>query len=156
VTRTADPGERAGVAPTGRPSAYAGLVSRLAALAIDVLVLTVAEVLGTVLVLAGWRTVLGPPPTAVHALVAAASAIAPTAYFTVGWWVAGRSLGQLLLGIRVTDDQGRPLRLPRALARAVIGLALVPVWLVGMVGVLVDGRRRAWHDRLLRTTVRYG
>ncbi len=155
MTRTARPGERSRAASTAQPSEYAGLVSRVAALALDVLILTVADVLGTVLVLAGWRTVLGPPPTPVTALVAAASAIAPATYFTVAWWVSGQSLGQLLLGIRVTDDAGRSPRLPRALARAVVGLALAPEWLVGMVGVLIDSRRRAWHDRLLRTTVRY-
>ena len=155
MTRTARPGERSGAAPAAQPSEYAGLASRLAALAIDVLILTVADVVGTVLVLAGWKTVIGPLPTALTALVSAASAVAPAAYFTVAWWVAGRSLGQLLLGIRVTDRKGRPLRLPRALARAVVGLALPPVWLVGMVGVLIDSRRRAWHDLLLGTTVRY-
>jgi uncharacterized RDD family membrane protein YckC len=143
------------VAPVAQPPEYAGLASRLAALAVDVLVLTVVEVLGTVVVLAGWKTLVGPLPTALTTVVGAAWAVAPAAYFTVAWWVAGRSLGQLLLGIRVTDTKGRPLRLPRALARAVVGLALAPVWLAGMVAVLIDTRRRALHDMVLRTTVRF-
>ena len=32
---------------------------------------------------------------------------------------------------------------------------LAPFWLIGMLGVLSDRRRRAWHDQLLRTDVRY-
>jgi uncharacterized RDD family membrane protein YckC len=157
VTRTASSGERpgAGAAPGAEPSEYAGLASRLAALTVDVLILTVANVLGVVLALAGWKIILGSLPTALTALVVAASAVTPAIYFTVAWWVSGRSLGQVLLGIRVTDGKGRPLRLPRALARAVVGLTLAPIWLAGMVGVLGDARRRAWHDRVLGTTVRY-
>jgi hypothetical protein len=156
VTRAADADGQAGTAPAADLRAgYAGLVSRLAALAVDVMLLTVAISLGTTLAIAGWKTVIGPPPTPVTAAVAAAAAIAPATYFTVAWWIAGRTAGQVLFGIRVTDNVGLPLHLPRALTRAVVGLALAPVWLVGMVGVLLDGRRRAWHDRLLRTTVRY-
>jgi uncharacterized RDD family membrane protein YckC len=45
--------------------------------------------------------------------------------------------------------------LPQSGLRALVGLLLPPLWLIGMLAVLWDERRRAWHDRLFRTVVCY-
>ena len=60
------------------------------------------------------------------------------------------------MGIAVRDDMGRPLRFPRSLIRAVLGLAVAPLWLAGMIAVLLDTRRRGLLDMVVRTVVVYG
>lgn len=35
------------------------------------------------------------------------------------------------------------------------GVLLAPLWLFGLSAVLWDGHRRAWHDRIFGTVVRY-
>ena len=83
------------------------------------------------------------------------AALLPWAYFTTCWWLSGQTAGDLLLGIvvRHRDDQG--VSLLQAAIRAAFGLAVAPLWLVGLIAVLSDERRRAWHDRVFRTVVRY-
>jgi uncharacterized RDD family membrane protein YckC len=142
------------VAPRS-PVPYAGLVSRLAALVIDLALLTVAGLaIGSLPGLA-WQQVVGAPPgwlTAGAGLVAAAL---PVTYFTLAWWVTGQTVGDLLLGLVVRHRDGGRARFPQAFLRAFVGLLVPPVWLVGLIGVLRDRRRRAWHDRLFRTVVCY-
>jgi uncharacterized RDD family membrane protein YckC len=69
--------------------------------------------------------------------------------------MTGQTPGSLAAGIVVEHRDGRRLAFGHALVRSAVGLGLAPLWIVGMVSVLADGQRRAWHDRLLRTDVRY-
>jgi len=136
-------------------TAYAGLVSRLTGLVIDVAALAAAGLAVTTLPSLAWQQLTGDSPGWLAGLSAAVGALLPTGYFTALWWLNGRTLGGLLVGTVVQRPDGRDLALLQALARAVVGLLLAPVWLVGLVGVLTDPRRRAWHDRLFGTVVRY-
>ncbi|MGE5827026.1 MAG: RDD family protein [Micromonosporaceae bacterium] len=143
------------MAPPRSPVPYAGLVSRLAALSLDVVVLTVAGLATSSLPGLAWEQVLGEPPgwlTAGAGLVAAAL---PVTYFTLAWWLTGQTVGDLLLGLVVRHRDGGRTSLPQAFLRAFFGLLIAPIWLVGLIGVLRDERRRAWHDRLFRTVVPY-
>ena len=72
-------------------------------------------------------------------------------YLTCPWWMAGRSIGDHLWGIRVTTRNGDLLGLVRAFARAVT-CAVFPV---GLLWCAVDRDRRAIHDLVLRTSVIY-
>jgi uncharacterized RDD family membrane protein YckC len=132
---------------------YAGLVSRLIALAVDVALLTIVGLGVSVLPGLAWSQVIGYPPgwfTEASGIIASAL---PWAYFTVAWWLGGQTVGGLVVGARVTRLNGRRPRLVQAALRAFIGLLLVPVWLIGMTWVLWDPRRRAWHDIVFRTVV---
>jgi uncharacterized RDD family membrane protein YckC len=135
---------------------YSGLVSRLAALAVDVALVSIAAAGVRMLPGAIWAEVLGrPAPAWVDTAAGAAALALPWAYFTVSWWLNGQTLGDLLLGVVVLRHDGEELSLPHAALRAAIGLLLAPVWLVGLVMVLWDDRRRALHDRVFGTVVRY-
>jgi uncharacterized RDD family membrane protein YckC len=72
-------------------------------------------------------------------------------YLTFAWWLAGRSIGNHVWGIRVTTRSGGRPGLVRSFARAVI-CAFFPV---GLLWCAVDRDRRALHDLLLRTSVVY-
>jgi uncharacterized RDD family membrane protein YckC len=137
-------------------SPYAGLVSRLVALVIDGLVVTVLVLILTSLPELTW-TKLSPetvPPWLYRATSALAITI-PLLYFAAMWSTTGRTVGGVLTGIVVEHRDGHRLTAKHALARAFLGLLLAPFWLLGMLAILTDRHRRAWHDQLLRTDVRY-
>jgi len=147
-------------APSNPPTAapplrYAGLVSRLAALVLDVGLLTVAGLAVTVLPGLAWDQVLDRSPGWLTAGSALVAALLPWVYFTTSWWLAGETVGDLVLGLVVCQRDGSRLTLLQAAARALVGLILAPVWLVGLFAILWDRQRRAWHDRLFRTVVCY-
>jgi len=136
--------------------AYAGLVSRLAALLTDVALVTVAALAVSTLPSVAWeQVVLRAEPGWLIAASAAAAALLPAAYFTTCWWLTGQTAGGLLFGVAVQHRDAHGVTFVQAAARAVVGLLLAPLWMIGMIGVLWDDRRRAWHDRLFRTVVRY-
>jgi uncharacterized RDD family membrane protein YckC len=55
----------------------------------------------------------------------------------------------------VRHDDGRAISLLLAAARAAVGLLIAPLWMVGLIYVLLDRRRRALHDLLFGTVVPY-
>jgi len=132
---------------------YAGLVTRLVGLVVDVAVLTVAGLGVSVLPGVAWQQVLGTPPGWLTAGAGIVAAVLPWAYFTVSWALTGRTPGAMVVGARTARAGGARLSFWRAGARALVGLLLAPVWLVGLVGTLGDDRRRAWHDRLFGSVV---
>jgi uncharacterized RDD family membrane protein YckC len=135
---------------------YAGLVTRLTGLVVDVGLLTVAGLAVGGLPGLAWEQVLGEPPGWVTAAAGVASALLPWAYLTACWTLTGRTVGAMLVDVRTCRADGRPMSAGRAALRALIGLVLAPLWLVGLVGTLRDEHRRAWHDRLFGTVVRRG
>jgi uncharacterized RDD family membrane protein YckC len=137
-------------------SAYAGIVSRLVALGLDAIAITLSVLAVTTLPVVIWQDVapIGAPGWLATAC-AVAGLFVPWVYFTFYWWLTGQTPGGLATGIVVEHRDGHRMSLPHAALRAGIGLLLAPVCLVGMLAVLSDSRRRAWHDRLLRTDVRY-
>ena len=142
--------------PAGPPRvAYAGIVSRVAALVIDVVVVTLVASVVTGLALAGAEVMLGRVPAWVQVPTAIAVSLLPVTYFTLAWWLVGQTLGAVAMGIEVRDAADRPVRFLRALVRAVAGLLLAPVWLVGMIFILFDHRRRGLLDIVVGTTVVY-
>ena len=140
-------------APT-RP--YAGLISRLAALGTDVLLLAVIEFSVRSLPTLAWeQMVVRPAPGWLSAGSAFLMVLVPWSYFTACWWLSGQTAGGRLFGIAVQLPDGRVPSFARAAGRAAIGLLLPPLWMVGLLATLWDKRRRAWHDRLFGTVVRY-
>jgi uncharacterized RDD family membrane protein YckC len=75
-------------------------------------------------------------------------------YYLVGLTIAGSSVGKALLGLRVLNLDGRPLKGRQALVRVIVypfsfilGLGLMPI--------VTAKSHRALHDKVARTTVRY-
>ena len=142
-------------APADRHHRYAGLVSRCCGLAVDLAIVAAAAGATAGLPPLVWREVTGRDAAWLSAACALAAAALPWLYFTACWWLGGRTVGALLLGLTVTRPDGARLGLVRAAARAAAGLLVAPVWLVGMLNVLFDPDRRAWHDLVFDTVVRY-
>ncbi|GAA1414108.1 RDD family protein [Catellatospora coxensis] len=131
------------------------MVSRVSGLAIDAGMLAIASSLAVSGVPAVWSALAGQAPGWLKAASAVVAAVLPVVYFTACWWMTGQTLGSLLFGTVVRRTDGRHVGLCRAFLRAVVGLAIPVLWLIGMVGVLTDSKRRAWHDHLFGTVVLY-
>jgi uncharacterized RDD family membrane protein YckC len=152
----ADLDSRVTLRPSSAP-AFAGVVSRGTALAVDALVIVAATVaLGAAAALVG-ALVGGVHPQWLAQLLLSLAAVAVAAgYFVFFWSTAGQTPGMRLLNVRVvTQSGGVRLGLGRALVRTVgLALAIIPCFL-GFVPALFDSRRRALPDYLAGTTVVY-
>lgn len=134
---------------------YAGLVSRVAAIVVDALIVTGAVLVVGALPPAAANAVLGDSPHWLSVVCGTAGALLPWAYFTLCWALTGETIGGLVFGLQLRRTDGRPVSPLRAAVRAFVGLFLAPLWIVGLLGILADDRRRAWLDRVFGTVVRY-
>lgn len=136
-------------------SAYAGLVTRLSALVVDAILLAIAVPAVANGPPSLWASLEGQAPGWLKASSQFVASLVPVFYFAVCWWGTGQTLGGLLLGTIVRRPDGAHLGPARAALRAFVGLLLPLIWLAGMLTVLWDPRRRALHDRIFDTVVRY-
>jgi uncharacterized RDD family membrane protein YckC len=156
VAPSAAPGAPA--APAGPPvhRSYAGLVSRLSALAVDVALLSAATVAVRMLPKVAWSQVIrNDVPPWIDTGAAVLAWLLPWLYFTLCWWINGQTVGDMLIGVSVRYEDDRDISLFRAAIRAAVGLLVAPLWILGLVYVLWDRRRRALHDLLFGTVVPY-
>src|SRR5581483_10236052 len=135
-------------------SAYAGLVTRLSALAVDAILLTVAVPAVANGPPSLWASMTGQAPGWIKVCAQFLAGLVPVLYFAVCWWGSGQTVGGLVLGTIVRRPDGTHLSPARAAVRAIVGLAFPLIWLAGMVTVLWDPSRRALHDRIFGTVVR--
>jgi uncharacterized RDD family membrane protein YckC len=142
---------------TPPPSNYAGLATRALAFAADAVVINIVAWFVAAVVALG-LSLLAIPHQVVVILAAIGAAIAllwSVCYFAFFWSASGQTPGNRLMRIRVQDASGKPLRLRRAVLRVLaLPLSALPLC-AGFLLVLVDERRRALHDRLVRTVVVY-
>lgn len=139
-------------------SPYSGLATRALACAIDVLIIqAVAWVVGAVAAVAA--SMFDPSESLETILIAAGAAVAAlwsAGYFVFFWSTTGQTPGDRVLQIRVQDaTDGRPLHLGRAVLRLLGALLSALLLFLGYLLILVDGRRRALHDRLVGSVVVY-
>lgn len=133
----------------------AGLPSRVLALAADLVVQGVLLVVGLVLV--SWAGGALPSEGAQAALTLAVVVLAlvgwPTLVETV---TRGRSLGKVMMGLRVVRDDGGPIRMRHALVRA-LAMVFLDLWttsgVVGGLSALVSARSKRMGDHLAGTIV---
>jgi uncharacterized RDD family membrane protein YckC len=133
----------------------AGLPRRLAGMVYDMLLLLALLMAATALflLLTGGEAIdprIHPALELIYRLVLVALIVG---FFGVSWTRSGQTLGMATWRLRVEREDGRSLTWGDTLRR--LGWALVsllPAGL-GLVWVLVDPERRAWHDRLSRTRV---
>lgn len=136
---------------------YAGLVSRISALGVDLAIVAAASGAVRVLPEVVWKTVTHlSTPHWLSTAFGLAAAVLPFLYFTLFWWLPGQTVGQMLMGIAVRRNNGHEdPTLVQAALRSGFGLALFPLWIVGLLPILWDSKRRAWHDKVFRTVVPY-
>jgi uncharacterized RDD family membrane protein YckC len=75
-------------------------------------------------------------------------------YCTIFWWLAGRTPGKQLFGLRVIDRKGHHPGLVRSFVRAVC-YGISAIFLVGFAYAAFDRRNQAFHDKIARTFVVY-
>jgi uncharacterized RDD family membrane protein YckC len=138
--------------------AYAGLVTRTLAFAVDIAIIDVVALVVGLIVALGLSAF--DLPDVVKTVLTVAGAIAG-AMWTVGylawfWSASGQTPGDRVLGLRVVSARtGEPIPFKRATLRVfALVLSALPFCL-GFVMILFDDRRRALHDRLVHTVVVY-
>lgn len=144
----------------------AGLVSRAVAAGIDV-VLVFLFVLATIAVLWMLSFIVNPgttdfsgslqqsaervdriPPVLTMVLY---GYVVNVLYWTAFWALSGRTIGNLVMGLRVVNRKGRHPGWVGAFLRALFCTAFP----IGLLWVLVSGRNRSIQDIVLRTSVIY-
>jgi uncharacterized RDD family membrane protein YckC len=132
----------------------AGVVTRVAAAAIDAGVVAAVLLLSycglaVFVFLLDPRSFTFPDSSLLRSLTSAL--IVLVVYLTAAWWLSGRTYGDLVLGLRVLNHNGRRLRLPGAPLRAAF-CAFVPI---GLLWCAVSREKRSLQDVFLRTRVVY-
>jgi uncharacterized RDD family membrane protein YckC len=143
-------------ASRSRYGEYAGFVTRLLALVIDLLLLSgfiilvtaVGRFLSDVLPLGQYSLLIIRISTLVINIVGI------LAYELVLVTLAGQTIGKRIMGVRIVSADGRRVK-PGQAVRRLIGWILSLPLLWGFLIALVDDRRRAFDDRLAGTLVVY-
>ncbi|RLE26159.1 MAG: hypothetical protein DRJ50_01490 [Actinobacteria bacterium] len=137
---------------------YAGPLSRLGALLLDVFLISTTftllaagtqflfrRVLGIDVDFGDWAT----------PLVVVAMAIYGILYFWISQAVTGRTIAQAIVGLKVVQGDGTPLKPGHALVRTLVLPFSFVLFGIGALMVLVDRRRRALHDLAAKSAVVY-
>jgi uncharacterized RDD family membrane protein YckC len=137
-----------------RETVYGGLVTRALAAALDALLVNLAAlaVAAVVALVLSIFPVSHDMKTLLAAIGGALFGVWVVAYFVFFWTTAGQTPGDLVMRVAVVREDGRRLRPWRAALRllgAVVGLVLF----LGYVPILLNDRRRAFHDWLAGTVV---
>jgi uncharacterized RDD family membrane protein YckC len=132
----------------------AGVITRIAANVIDVLVaalIVVAGYFGVSGVLFLRRGASFSFPTVSYATAYWVGFAVLVLYFAWCWGTTGRTVGDQVLGLRVRRKDGGAVRGWRAVVRAVLcaGFPLLLIW------VAIDGKRRSVQDLIVGTRVVY-
>lgn len=141
------------------PTDRAGLVSRGVAFGIDALIVNLGfsglAAIVALIASAFTGTGTGNGVSDLALAIGTGAWLSLSALYLVGFWsLAGQTPGMRFLGIRL-DVAGRGLSPGRSLRRLLgMVLAAIPFGL-GYLGILFDGRRRAWDDRMSRADVVY-
>jgi uncharacterized RDD family membrane protein YckC len=145
--------------PQTRPApAYAGLVTRTLAFALDIAIIDVVALVTGFIVALGLSAFDLPKDvkTVMTVIGAIAGALWTIGYLAWFWSASGRTPGDRVLGLRVVSARtGEPIPFGRAVLRVfALVLSALPFCL-GFAMILFDDRRRALHDRLVHTVVVY-
>ena len=132
----------------------AGIVTRVAAAAVDFLVVIVAICLiygGIALATFIVRPSSFHWPSNISWSVPVVYVVLLTAYLSFSWAGTGRTYGAALFGVRVVNHNGATMRLPGAILRAV----LCVVFPIGLLWVAVSSANRSIQDLIFRTSAIY-
>lgn len=145
-------GELPTILDTDRP---AGIVSRVLAAVIDVIVVLAINAclyLGFVVVRLVYEVQDFSLPNHNPFFTAGTFVLMSLIYLTACWSISGRTVGSVVLGLRLVSRKGKPrVRVPVAALRAFICV----FFSLGLFWVAVDRRRRSLADLVVRTSVVY-
>lgn len=140
------------------PDDYAGVISRGIAFTLDATAAVLVATVGfqvAVAVLATVRitdsTLVGTGKLLGYALTVP---LVFVAYCAVSWALIGRTLGMMLLGLRVVKADGEPPGVWRSVVRA-LGYWVSAILMLGFIWIALDQRRQGFHDKLAGTVVVY-
>lgn len=132
----------------------AGLVSRTLAAMVDLVVVVSAFWLGyaavSVVLFAVEPVGFTFPDVDLLVWIVTEYALA-VGYLTLGWSTSGRTVGALVMGLRVLGRNGSPMRPVGAVLRALF-CVLFPL---GLLWIVVSAENRSLQDVVLRTSVVY-
>lgn len=137
----------------------AGFVTRLLAYLVDVLTLVVIIGAGAWLFSLVDQFIQDLVPSANPASVAAIFALLVpliiTFYFVMFWSLTGRTLGKMVMGLRVIGPTGSPPSVGKSFVRLIgYGVSMLAFWM-GYLWIIIAVDRRAWHDHMANTWVVY-
>jgi uncharacterized RDD family membrane protein YckC len=136
---------------------HAGIVTRVVAFGIDVLLSSALFAIGGRVIEFVLSSVLGKDVSLSDAPVAASVGLATwlLLYFAYPVAVSGRTLGMALVGLEVISKDGGGVSAGRALVRTLVLPISVILLGLGILTILVDRNRRALHDMVAGTVVVY-
>ncbi len=145
-----------GVAPpVGRRIIYAGAVSRSVAFMLDISLVSFSISLGLNLLLGLQQGFFDSSTTSLDGLASLVVLFATPTYFALAWWLAGSTVGDFLMGLRICRRNGARLGFVASWVRSWTLLLFLIVWIVGMLPTAFSTNRRSWLDRATRTQARY-
>jgi uncharacterized RDD family membrane protein YckC len=152
----AAPADGASTAPAARTGTYAGLLTRAVALGIDALVVTclIAAMTAVARALLSSFNRSGTSGGGSPLLLALVSGVVAFVYYTLSFACFGRTVGKLILGVRVVRADGHNPTLWRSALRTV-GYLVSSIFMLGFAWAGIDRRHQAWHDKLAQTFVVY-
>lgn len=139
-----------------RQGQYAGAVSRIAALAMDVAAAWALFAAGFGLVTYSVQVVSGHSISRDHPLVASVLFVVWIfAYFSYQWSTGGKTIGMAILGLQVVKADGSPAGGRASVLRTLTWPLGVLTLGIGFLGILTNRERRAVYDRIAGTAVVY-
>ncbi|MGV3761130.1 RDD family protein [Parapedobacter sp.] len=137
---------------TTRPQYFATLDVRLLATAIDYFIAGCVYAALAAIYLAGTSNAKESIPALLIGL-----AIVPVTKFILSTAMEGSkkqaSIGKMLIGIKVTDEQGRPIGYGKALGRNAAKLVGIATLGIGFLTGFFDRRQQCLHDKIAGTLV---
>ncbi len=135
---------------------YGGFVRRIIAFVIDNIFLQAAALFVTIVGL----IVIGIEAEGLPALSGtllnsyyATAVVMNLFYFTYFHGTTGQTLGKRMLGMKVVQSTGEPMRAGVAFLRWVGYLLSGLIFYLGFLWIAFDGRKQGWHDKIAGTCV---
>ena len=141
--------------PEGRRLIYAGAVSRSVAFLLDISLVSFSISLGLNLLLGLQQGFFDSSTTSLDGLASLVVLFATPTYFALAWWLAGSTVGDFLMGLRICRRNGERLGFVASWVRSWTLLLFLIIWVVGMLPTAFSTNRRSWLDRVTRTQARY-
>lgn len=145
-------------APGVRTGRYAGPLTRLLAVMLDSFIVT----FGFTLLVAGLVFVIRlfvpefEVPEGSGTYYGIGLSVWGFFYLWISYAVFGKTLGKMVLGVRVVSSDGRVvLKGSQPFLRVLTYPLSFVVFGIGMLGVIFNPQRQAWHDRFAKTAVVY-
>jgi uncharacterized RDD family membrane protein YckC len=149
-------GGEVGDVPTEREITVIGFGRRLAATALDAVVVFVFSMLGaTAAGVIGLVLGMYSPEAEeiANRFVIAAGLIISVGYYIACWANGGQTLGDFSTMIRVVRTDGSPVTLGRSIARFIGYIVSAIPLSIGFLWIAFDRRRQGWHDKIAGTYV---